>query len=719
MVFKTLDIEKSPLQQGYDEGAYDLIVAFFVIHATNDLEQTLRHLRKLIRPGGFLIVGEGQDGLNSVASSGFIFGTLPGWWLGAGEEGRSLSPHVSPDRWDHLLRATGFSGTDFSVSKSWQEVLSVHHFVTQAVDEQIRLLREPLMPNHWPLPLIEKLVIVGGGTERTSSLVQELQRLLANDYASESCALKTLTEIDFHKYGDVNTTILSLVELDNPTFENITPETFRALQNIFGSGKRVFWVTSGRLNGNPFSNMTIGFGRVAANESPDLRLQQLDIQNLENANAKTLAEIFLRFYASDFLDESVLWSQEPELRIDGQGQQLMSRLRSVSELNDRYNSTEQNVTHETITDDSPVVMEQSKSGLLFRRLSSWEMSISKSLVKAIDHVILRVSHATTAAIRTPLGHKFVVLGSRSGGGSRYLAFASELASVITVPAELAVPIDVAKGSEQTFLDRSAAHVISTAVIGPLFHGQSVLIRNATPTLTRALEAQAVEMNLQVMSTTDLGIDFDEGGDLIDTALPHDSVTNEDESKLMFNNIVVFVDFAAGEPPRGKWGVPSYLPSHCRIENAKTLFASTGTNMAPNPNPAMAKILWSALRHAERDLGLSSAGSLDISQAGSQAVTLDKVFYRPLDPSPLKIIEFNRETLVDLHATRLDVGRMFKGSESTYWIAGMTGALGISLCDWMIRNGARNIVITSRAPEISSHWIDIHKRRGATITVVTW
>lgn len=64
------------MQQGYVEGTFDLVVAFFVIHATTDLQQTLHNIRRLLRPGGFMVVGEGQEGLNSVASSGFIFGTL-------------------------------------------------------------------------------------------------------------------------------------------------------------------------------------------------------------------------------------------------------------------------------------------------------------------------------------------------------------------------------------------------------------------------------------------------------------------------------------------------------------------------------------------------------------------------------------------------------------------------------------------------------------------
>ncbi|KAK8050314.1 lovastatin nonaketide synthase [Apiospora phragmitis] len=136
MSFKTFDTEKPPQAQGFVEGAYDLVVAFFVIHATSDLARALRNVRRLLRPGGFLVVGKGQDGGDGVTGNGFIFGTLPGWWLGADRDGRVLSPLVSPDTWATLLSGTGFSAPDISVPVEWAHLLKAYHFVAQAVDDR-------------------------------------------------------------------------------------------------------------------------------------------------------------------------------------------------------------------------------------------------------------------------------------------------------------------------------------------------------------------------------------------------------------------------------------------------------------------------------------------------------------------------------------------------------------------------------------------------------
>ena len=171
MVFKVFDAEKEPQEQGFVEGSYDLIIAFFVIHATGDLERALKHIRKLLKPGGFLVVGEGQEGMNGVASSGFIFGTLPGWWFGA-DKGRTYSPHVSPKQWDELLKKTGFSGVDTATPPPFEDVLNVYHFVSQAVDDEVKYFREPLAATAWKAPPIKKLVIIGGKTSRSSALVK-------------------------------------------------------------------------------------------------------------------------------------------------------------------------------------------------------------------------------------------------------------------------------------------------------------------------------------------------------------------------------------------------------------------------------------------------------------------------------------------------------------------------------------------------------------------
>ncbi|KAF1362285.1 methyltransferase type 12, partial [Lizonia empirigonia] len=52
--YRTLDVTKEPSEQGFEEGAYDLVIASNVLHATPCLVDTLRNARKLLKPNGFL-----------------------------------------------------------------------------------------------------------------------------------------------------------------------------------------------------------------------------------------------------------------------------------------------------------------------------------------------------------------------------------------------------------------------------------------------------------------------------------------------------------------------------------------------------------------------------------------------------------------------------------------------------------------------------------------
>ena len=75
--FKKLDIEQDPTTQGFEAGAYDLIIASNVLHATSSLDIVMGHVQKLLKPTGRLAMIE----LTTLPPyTNLIFGLLPGWW---------------------------------------------------------------------------------------------------------------------------------------------------------------------------------------------------------------------------------------------------------------------------------------------------------------------------------------------------------------------------------------------------------------------------------------------------------------------------------------------------------------------------------------------------------------------------------------------------------------------------------------------------------------
>ncbi|OJJ43495.1 hypothetical protein ASPZODRAFT_74088 [Penicilliopsis zonata CBS 506.65] len=55
---------------------------------------------------------------------------------------------------------------------------------------------------------------------------------------------------------------------------------------------------------------------------------------------------------------------------------------------------------------------------------------------------------------------------------------------------------------------------------------------------------------------------------------------------------------------------------------------------------------------------------------------------------------------------------------TYLLAGMTGDLGCSLCQWMITRGARSLVLASRSPKVDAEWLAEMGSLGASVVAMS-
>ncbi|XXG95388.1 hypothetical protein Hte_001650 [Hypoxylon texense] len=115
MEYKVLDISKSPLEQGFEgggKGAYDLILAANVVHATPIIKETLGNIKSLLKPDGMLVLTEL---LPTLRTANYMFGHFSGWWLGEADA-RPSNPLMPVERWDSELKSVGFTGVDSYVS---------------------------------------------------------------------------------------------------------------------------------------------------------------------------------------------------------------------------------------------------------------------------------------------------------------------------------------------------------------------------------------------------------------------------------------------------------------------------------------------------------------------------------------------------------------------------------------------------------------------------
>lgn len=113
MIYQTFDVSADPASQGFELGAYDLILASNVMHAPGNTDQLLRNCSKLLKPGGRLVMLEITK-TESLTPVQFAFGTLPSFWecLDDVDAERPLGPFRSLESWEKQLDVSGFKGLD-------------------------------------------------------------------------------------------------------------------------------------------------------------------------------------------------------------------------------------------------------------------------------------------------------------------------------------------------------------------------------------------------------------------------------------------------------------------------------------------------------------------------------------------------------------------------------------------------------------------------------
>ncbi|KAI1392107.1 putative polyketide synthase [Hypoxylon trugodes] len=733
LIFKTLDVESDPTIQGFCPGGYDVIIASFVLHATASLSRTLAHVRSLLRPGGYLIVGEGTVD-NTVSS--FIFGPLTGWWLGRGDEGRTMTPHVSTEQWDRLLRKAGFSGIDATPPATWEDALNVSLFMSQAVDNQISFLREPLTSSvPPPMPMIQ-LVIVGGQTPQVAGLVKDIRRLL-EPFFSRVHHFPSLVDVDYDGVlGDETRqpAVLSLTDLDKPVFQDITETEFVAFQRMFQTGKALLWVTSGRRHDEPYSNMVVGFGRTAVHEIKGLCLQHLDIRDpAKDDTARKIAETLLRLGSrpipvEEEPDDSILWTVEPEIVVDEDGRYRVARLQPLREPNDRYNSGRRTITREVnVTERAVAIQRDDKDNITIERLPPTVTNRSEdSSSLEGTRIKLYTSYATLSALWTPLGHKFLVQGV-DATGAKYLALAPSLTSIINLSVKSTIPLPDTGHSGAKALSSVAAHLIATTIIDSLFQGQTILVHNAAESIAHGITSHAAEKGVTVVFVADEYIpqhttDITGASPLI---LPP-YLTRAELWELLpsMAETSSFISFTPdGQHSETRGAIIAALPPRCRKGTPESLFSSIGYDSNLTSDGVLTKLLNEAVSYAQRESdtyvhepNIISLGDLVEREATANEASIENSEEKKQFDA-LAVVALTVPAPLPARITRLDAGRTMFKANKTYWMVGLTGALGVSLCDWMIGAGARHIVLSSRSPQIESAWVESHRRSGIDVTVI--
>ncbi|TGJ81686.1 hypothetical protein E0Z10_g7081 [Xylaria hypoxylon] len=706
MIYKVLDISRDISSQGFNEQSYDLVIASAVLHATPNLEDTLRNVRRLLKPGGFLVVFE----LRTISTAmGTMFGALPGWWLGA-QDGRALSPCISLAAWDAMLRAHGFSGCDTSIEKFDSAVMPMTIFVSQAVNSQVSFLRAP---QSTPTPLFQddpmmakdELIILGGGDPRTSGVVVSLVSLLGVQWGDRIRTVPSLEVLDLTTVSS-KTTLLSLLDLEAWTLDGLMSDTWDALRICLQQINSLLWVSSNRRSENPHANMMIGLLRSVKHEIPTLEIQSLDIDGLESPSAQNIADSLLAFKAAviwqrqDSLNNGLLWTVEPELGLEN-GTLLIPRIIPNQEMNDRYNASRRLVL-------APGLCHRASNNLGLVGPEG-ELCWQKAAVSSERrrNSTIRITHSLRSALRIPTaGFMNLVLGCSRDSNNQILALTTQHTLEVIPFIKLTLSTPLIAGQEAAFISLLAYHLLAKLLVSHAPHGSTVVVNEPGELFAAILKDEAQRNSVKVVFIT------------LSTAKPgpdwhtlHPMAPDRQVRDLIEKDATIFFDFSVDQPASSAGArLKAYLPSHCTIYDYSSVFADSSVTSEPlSMQSYLQNLLADSVSRCLEGFGKYCRLTPSIIPLGAHLKTRGG--------SALDIVDWSIPASGVLTARVLPADSQIRFSgDKTYWLNGLSGSLGLLLCEWMVHRGARYVVISSRSPKVKEQWLAKMRGFGADVRV---
>lgn len=723
MTFKVMDVEKTPASQGYEEHSYDIVIASNVLHATESLHTTLVNTRKLLKPGGYLMLLEITN--NEPVRTGFVWGSLAGWWLGV-NDGRRWAPTITPGMWHSALRKAGFAGVDAVTPEIDGVAWPFSIIASQAVDDRVQFLRKPLsLTSPSPSVYMESLVILGNGSLESAHIAEELSDQLRR-FCGELTVLDGLpTETEALDLNPMST-FINLVDIDSPIFKDITAEKMDGLKRVFELAKHVLWITQGALLEQPYSMASITFSRAVRREAGHISLNHLDISDLQQHNVpKSIAEHLLQLYALDEWEmpnigdgqqehQPLLWSKEPEAFLDG-GKLALPRLVSNGDQNARLNSSRRVIT-KTVPISSPNV---SISPPHADSPASLLDPVSLAARKERHNGLVSVNSSSLMALRVLADtFLFLAVGKNDVTGAPLVSLSTTNSREISPIASVAAHVDASNSNSMqpadTLLIASASELLAESLVHLLSSGSHLLVHcsGKDRLLAEALSRRAASEAISVTFTCDT----DNKQNAPDPAWIKLSARASNyltRRTVQLAKPTHFLDLTTAHSSTHvsdlSLRIAQALPPACKQISPSSLFQYQSSL----PLPLDQGILVARLQDAVSGVKFPTATSTVQGHVQDLVIQLDKIHDPTTSYHTTTAVHWPSNGHVKVEVRPIDT-RGFFSRDKTYILIGLSGKIGQSLTEWMVSHGAGCVCLTSRRPDIDERWMKSFEGTGATV-----
>lgn len=713
MTFRVLDIEEEPAAQGFEPYSYDIVIASNALHATASLQTTLQNVRQLLKPGAYLFLLEVTH--NGPIRFTNMMGGMPGWWLGAEQDSRTFQPTTTPDVWHDALCKAGFGGIDAMTNETDAVAWPFAVMAAQAVDDRVNLLRRPLRSSF----SLQKVVVIGARNLQVIRIAEEVAYYL-QPFCDQVSILHGLPTQSEAVRLEPMTTFINLADIMSPIFKTMTVDTMDGLKRILEVAKHILWVTVAALTGEPYHSASISFLRAIRHEAAHVGLNHLDIAqedlDFNNDVAKVIAEHLLRQCALEQWqtsgDGSLLWSKEPEVYLNG-GKLMIPRLKPNAAQNDRLNSVKRVVTRRVSLSNSKVSISPPAPVSLYSLPCLEDQD--QSVVYGQPEARVRIEASSLMALNVA-PNTFLFLGIGKGAASKnvVVVLSARNSNIITPIVSPVVcdtedqdaacgnavipPIkttDLLVSVSSTLLAQSLAQILSS--------GSSILVHCSSQDhfLALAISKQALVRGVQVTFTSDESDSIFSEEEFNSTWIKLNSRKPKHIIRKILHSVqpTHFLDLVASTQDLSSTNdlsqcIADVLPEGCKRIDTSDLFRHK-----------------QSVPHNYDEDGLRVRLESAVSMAIAERACSDSELIIPVGqihgPSTKRystsVIHWAQDQFVTVQVRPLEALHLFS-KHKTYLLVGMTGQIGQSICEWMVKHGAGCVCLASRKPRINESWL---------------
>ncbi|KAK8091924.1 polyketide synthase [Apiospora hydei] len=689
ITYKKLDITEDPVAQGFALEEFDVVVAANVLHATPDMISTIANVRSLLKPGGKLLLLEG----NVHNSMLLPFTLMPGWWLSEDKyREHGDGPMMTTSVWNQLLLDSGFSGVDTTIPSSW----------------------------HADVPLMSVISSTRiGKQDESRELI--VSGPFVDDVEQLGCTVdvRPVAEID----ADDAPYYIFIDSLKESIMQNMTHEKFEHLQNLILHNTGLLYITP--EGANPDANIILGMLRTVRMESDPKNLTLL--QDVPSTPAGALAILKA---AERLRDPEVTRHQDQDL-VWKDGSIHFPRMLQLKDVKEQF-AVEQNIAFLKNQNlwgkpgdralEMTIDVAGSPDTLYFRRTEVGEKPLGD------DEVIVRVeaaglSHRDLEVVLgavpwAPPGFdgcgKVIKTGSRvshvrEGDDVFFLSLeSSALATYKQLPSwQIArIPAAISITNAATMPLAYSVAVLALIHTARTRKGETVLVHAATGAVGQACITLAQHLGATVFATAGT----ESKRDFLHTSygIPKDRIfssrTPAFRDSVMAatggRGIDVLVNSLSGELLTETWALAAPYARFVEVGNKDT-FLNNSLPMRPfNSGVTFAGIDLRDLHKHRPD---------DVRDVFAEVVRLVRSgVARPIGPlssalKKLKSSDHSGKIVVTLGPdesfvaeTPLRPSTVTMNHHATYVVTGGTRGIGLELAYWLIEHGARYIVVLGRS-----------------------